>query len=116
MRCSYSYTLNKNVFSLHLNMSSDCDQYFFKKLSFNSTAQVKEAAKSSVSTDSSGNVNAAVGGVSSEHQCCHQHHHNVQHRQQLVQQRLLQLQQQLQEVAGHTAVDSLQQVRHTPIT
>ena len=47
-----------------------------------------------------------------DHQCCHQHHVNVnpQHRQHVVQQKLQQLHQQLQQAAGHSAIDSLQQV------
>jgi len=78
---------------------------------------VKEAAQSStvpVSSHSAGSGNAAAaavaaGGTSSvatlDHQCCHQHHMNRQH---LVQQKLQQLQ-----AAGHSAIDSLQQVTAT---
>ena len=83
---------------------------------------MKEAAQSStvpVSSHSAGSGNAAAaavaaGGTSSvatlDHQCCHQHHMNRQH---LVQQKLQQLHQQLQQAAGHSAIDSLQQVTAT---
>jgi len=84
---------------------------------------VKEAAQSSaaqVPSQSASPDTAAVaggGGASSvstlDHQCCHQHHVNTQHRQHLVQQKLQQLHQQLQQAAGHSAIDSLQQVTIT---
>ena len=45
-----------------------------------------------------------------DHHCCHEHPSNTHHRQHVVQQQLLQLQQQLQQAAGHSAIDSLQQV------
>ena len=85
---------------------------------------MKEAAQSStapVSSQSPGSGNAAAaaaaaagGGTSSlatlDHLCCHQHHVNPQHRQHVVQQKLQQLHQQIQQAAGHSAIDSLQQV------
>ena len=80
---------------------------------------MKEASQSSIApvssqSPSTGNTAAtagAGGGMLSaatlDHQCCHQH------KKQLVQQKLQQLHQQLQQAAGHSAIDSLQQVTST---
>lgn len=84
---------------------------------------MKEAAQSSLAVSSqSANTGASVGAGGSalsvampDHQCCYQHHVNMQDRQHIVQEQLLKLQQHLQQAAGQSAMDSLQQVSNIGI-